>query len=123
MFTGGLVRPTLAAVAVLGPLADTSRSGALSYSSVSRLEPTPGKCIFGICPSIGPPSQRGKATPDSVWVVDVLWPDGDTEVVKGFATEKAAAEWIAEDIPKVGKKIISEKAAARRIPTPVRAAS
>jgi hypothetical protein len=30
------------------------------------------------------------------WVVDVLWPDGETEVVKGFATEKQAAEWIAK---------------------------
>jgi len=30
------------------------------------------------------------------WVVDVLWPDADTEAVKGFATEKAATEWIAE---------------------------
>jgi hypothetical protein len=29
-------------------------------------------------------------------VVDVLWPDGETEVVKGFATEKQAAEWIAK---------------------------
>jgi hypothetical protein len=29
-------------------------------------------------------------------VVDVLWPDGETEVIKGFAPEKAAAEWIAE---------------------------
>jgi hypothetical protein len=29
-------------------------------------------------------------------VVDVLWPDGETEVVKGFAIEQQAAEWIAK---------------------------
>ena len=28
-------------------------------------------------------------------MVDV-WPDGETEVVKGFATEQQAAEWIAK---------------------------
>jgi hypothetical protein len=28
-------------------------------------------------------------------VVDV-WPDGETEVAKGFATEQQAAEWIAK---------------------------
>jgi hypothetical protein len=37
-----------------------------------------------------------KGNPGCGWVVDVLWPDGDTEVIKGFATEKAAADWIAE---------------------------
>src|SRR5712672_1498593 len=37
-----------------------------------------------------------KGNPGFGWVVDVLWPDGDTEVVKGFATEQQAAEWIAK---------------------------
>ena len=32
-----------------------------------------------------------------VWLgVDILWPDGETEVVKGFITEHDAAKWIAE---------------------------
>jgi hypothetical protein len=37
-----------------------------------------------------------KGNPGFGWVVDILWPDGDTEVIKGFATEKAAADSIAE---------------------------
>ena len=37
-----------------------------------------------------------KGNPGFGWVVDVLWPDGETEVVKGFATEQQAAEWIAK---------------------------
>jgi hypothetical protein len=32
-----------------------------------------------------------KGNPGFGWVVDVLWPDGETEVVKGFATEQQAA--------------------------------
>jgi hypothetical protein len=32
-----------------------------------------------------------------VWVGgDILWPDGETEAVKGFITEHDAAKWIAE---------------------------
>jgi hypothetical protein len=27
-------------------------------------------------------------------VVDVLWPDGETEVIKGFAAEHETVEWI-----------------------------
>jgi hypothetical protein len=32
----------------------------------------------------------------SGWEVDILWPDGETEAVKGFITEHDAAKWIAE---------------------------
>ena len=28
--------------------------------------------------------------------IDILWPDGETEVIKGFITEHDAAKWIAE---------------------------
>jgi hypothetical protein len=28
--------------------------------------------------------------------VDILWPDGETEVVKGFIAEHDAVKWIAE---------------------------
>jgi hypothetical protein len=28
--------------------------------------------------------------------VDILWPNGETEVIKGFATEHDAVNWIAE---------------------------
>jgi hypothetical protein len=34
--------------------------------------------------------------PGTGWQVDILWPDGETEVVKGFITEIDAANWIAE---------------------------
>ena len=37
-----------------------------------------------------------KGNPGFGWVVDALWPDGETEVVKGFATEQQVAEWIAK---------------------------
>ena len=37
-----------------------------------------------------------KGNPGFGWVVDVLWRDGEAEVVKGFATEQQAAEWIAK---------------------------
>jgi hypothetical protein len=30
------------------------------------------------------------------WEVDVLWPDCETEVIKGFVTEYDAVKWIAE---------------------------
>jgi len=40
--------------------------------------------------------RAGPRNPGFGWVVDVLWPDGETEVVKGFATEQQAAEWIAK---------------------------
>jgi len=39
---------------------------------------------------------RGAENPGSGWGVDILWPDGETEVVKGFTTEHDAAKWIAE---------------------------
>jgi hypothetical protein len=28
-----------------------------------------------------------KGNPGFDWVVDIMWPDGETEVIKGFATE------------------------------------
>ena len=39
---------------------------------------------------------RGAEKSGSGWEVDILWPDGETEVVKGFITEHDAAKWIAE---------------------------
>jgi hypothetical protein len=36
-----------------------------------------------------------RKNPGLGWVVDVLWPDGETEVIKGFTAETQAAEWIA----------------------------
>ena len=35
-----------------------------------------------------------KGNPGFGWVVDVLWPDGETEVIKGFAAERETVEWI-----------------------------
>jgi hypothetical protein len=37
-----------------------------------------------------------RKNPGSGWGVDILWPDGETEVIKGFITEHDAARWIAE---------------------------
>ena len=30
------------------------------------------------------------------WEVDIRWPDGETEVVKGFIAEYDAVKWIAD---------------------------
>ena len=37
-----------------------------------------------------------RKNPGAGWGIDILWPDGETEVVKGFITEDDAAKWIAE---------------------------
>jgi hypothetical protein len=46
------------------------------------------------------PEQRpafvARKNPGSGWGVDILWPDGETEVIKGFITEYDAVKWIAE---------------------------
>jgi hypothetical protein len=42
------------------------------------------------------PTFVARKNPGSGWGVDILWPDGETEVVKGFITERDAAKWIAE---------------------------
>jgi hypothetical protein len=42
------------------------------------------------------PTFVARKNPGSGWAVDILWPDGETEVVKGFITEHDAAKWIAE---------------------------
>jgi hypothetical protein len=34
--------------------------------------------------------------PGSRWEVDILWPDGETEVIRGFITEYDAVKWITE---------------------------
>jgi hypothetical protein len=42
------------------------------------------------------PTFVARKNPGSGWGVDILWPDGETEVVKGFITEHDAVKWIAE---------------------------
>jgi hypothetical protein len=42
------------------------------------------------------PTFMARKNPGTGWRVDILWPDGETEVVKGFITEHDAAKWIAE---------------------------
>ena len=42
------------------------------------------------------PTFVARKNPGSGWEVDILWPDGETEVVKGFITEHDAVKWIAE---------------------------
>jgi hypothetical protein len=42
------------------------------------------------------PTFMARKNPGTGWGIDVLWPDGETEVIKGFITEHDAAKWIAE---------------------------
>jgi hypothetical protein len=42
------------------------------------------------------PTFGARKNPGFGWGVDILWPDGETEVVKGFITEHDAAKWITE---------------------------
>ncbi|WP_369721265.1 hypothetical protein AB8Z38_30090 [Bradyrhizobium sp. LLZ17] len=37
-----------------------------------------------------------RKNPGLGWGVDILWPDGETEAIKGFITEADAVKWIAE---------------------------
>ena len=37
-----------------------------------------------------------RKNPGSGWEVDILWPDGETGVIKGFVAEYDALKWIAE---------------------------
>jgi len=38
------------------------------------------------------PTFVARKNPGSGWGVDILWPDGETEVIKGFITEHDAAK-------------------------------
>jgi hypothetical protein len=42
------------------------------------------------------PTFVARKIPGSGWGIDILWPDGETEVIKGFITEHDAVKWIAE---------------------------
>ena len=42
------------------------------------------------------PAFVARKNPGFGWGIDILWPDGETEVIKGFITEHDAAKWIAE---------------------------
>jgi hypothetical protein len=42
------------------------------------------------------PTYMARKNPGSGWVVDILWPDGETEVIKGFIAEYDAVKWITE---------------------------
>jgi len=42
------------------------------------------------------PTFEARKNPGSGWGVDILWPDGETEVIKGFITEDDALKWITE---------------------------
>jgi hypothetical protein len=42
------------------------------------------------------PTFGARKNPGSGWEVDILWPDGETEVVKGFIAEYDAVKWISE---------------------------
>jgi hypothetical protein len=42
------------------------------------------------------PTFVARKNPGFGWGVDILWPDGETEAIKGFITEHDAVEWITE---------------------------
>jgi hypothetical protein len=42
------------------------------------------------------PTFIARKNPGTGWGVDILWPEGETEAVKGFLTESDAVKWIAE---------------------------
>jgi hypothetical protein len=42
------------------------------------------------------PTFVARKKPGTGWEVDILWPDGETEVIKGFVAERDAIRWIAE---------------------------
>jgi hypothetical protein len=42
------------------------------------------------------PTFVARKNPGFGWGVDILWPDGETEVIKGFITEYDAVKWISE---------------------------
>jgi hypothetical protein len=42
------------------------------------------------------PTFVARKNPGSSWGVDILWPDGETEAIKGFVTEYDALKWITE---------------------------
>ena len=43
-----------------------------------------------------PPTFMVRKNPGTGWGIDILWPDGETEVIKGFITEHDAAKWITD---------------------------
>ena len=44
----------------------------------------------------GMPALQIRHTPDEEWIVRATWPDGRFEEIKGFETESAANDWIAQ---------------------------
>ena len=42
------------------------------------------------------PTFMARKNPGTGWGIDILWPDGETEVIKGFITEHDALKWIDE---------------------------
>src|SRR5258706_7486185 len=45
------------------------------------------------------PTFMARKNPGSGWGVDILWPDGETEVIKVFITEHDAAKWPLPEVP------------------------
>jgi hypothetical protein len=42
------------------------------------------------------PTFVARKNPGTGWGVDILWPDGETEAIKGFIAEFDAVQWIAD---------------------------
>jgi hypothetical protein len=68
--------------------------GSVRCGRIAALNPAVTGAIFVGCSSSDQLSWRGKTR---FWLgVDILWPDGETEAIKGFITEHDAVKWIAE---------------------------
>src|ERR1700675_1971570 len=69
-------------------------------TAAPRIKPTSTRCHSAWQPERGRGStyRRGDfvKTSGTSSGIDILWPDGETEVIKGFITEDDAAKWIAE---------------------------
>ena len=56
----------------------------------------PGTAEANICRMSEPPVFKvQKNNAGSTWVVEIIW-GGQTEAIDGFASEKAATDWIAK---------------------------
>jgi hypothetical protein len=55
------------------------------------------------------PTFAARKNPGTGWGIDILWPDGETEVVKGFITEHDALKWIAEHEHSVRRRDTNQK--------------
>jgi hypothetical protein len=62
------------------------------------------------------PTFATRKNPGTGWGVDILWPDGETEVVKGFVTEHDAFKWISEHSREWQRSTNDKQTGVRELP-------